>query len=265
MTDLSQMTDDELLELYQQERAKADPGKPLPVGVQKMEADDLDAIFAAGSTKATMAKNLDRLGRDELKLGPVANLVSEGRNWAGMSDANSRNYSSFRSDLEKMRNDSLRLNKGVQTEGDAQRAWNELLKNVNDEELVAQRLQEIQGINDRALQFRTQVVNQRRSQYGAPLIDPDDYAPKSTGGAMPWAKSLPEGVRAQLPRAPADNQPSKAVIGEIERMKKVGEWDGAKPRGSEANPFVAVNPRIAARLPKGSYYLDAKGDLYVQD
>lgn len=89
--------------------------------------------------------------------------------------------------------------------------------------------------------------------------------PKAPTKPLDWAKSLPEGVRAQLPRAPADNQPSKAVIGEIERMKKVGEWDGAKPRGSEANPYVAVNPRVAAKLPKGSYYLDARGDLYVQD
>lgn len=88
---------------------------------------------------------------------------------------------------------------------------------------------------------------------------------KPTEKPLAWSKSLPDGVRTQLPRAPADNQPSKAVIGEIERMKKVGEWDGAKPRGSEANPFVAVNPRVAAKLPKGSFYLDAKGDLYVQD
>lgn len=246
MADLSQMTDDELLDLYQQERAKAEPGKPLPVGVQKMEADDLDAIFAAGSTKATMAKNLDRLGRKELNLGPVANLVSEGRNWAGMSDPNSRNYSSFRSDLEKMRNDSLRLNKGVQTEGDAQRAWNELLKNVNDEELVTQRLKEIGEINDRALQFRTQVVNQRRSQYGAPLVNPDDYVPKpkpsATGKPLGWSKSLPEPVRAQL-----------------------SQYAGSRAAGGTAdNPYAPTSEAEYAKLPGGAHYLHPSGAVKIK-
>lgn len=73
------------------------------------------------------------------------------------------------------------------------------------------------------------------------------------------AKAL---VPAALRKAPADNMPTGKAIFEIHRMKKAGEFDGAKPRGDQANPFVAVNPNVAKRLPKGSFYLDGNGDLW---
>lgn len=56
--------------------------------------------------------------------------------------------------MERLRNESLRLNAGVQTEGDAQRAWNELFGNLNDESVVKAQLQRIQQLNNRAIQFR---------------------------------------------------------------------------------------------------------------
>jgi hypothetical protein len=149
--------------------------KPLPVGVQKLEADDLEMLGAAGSISRSIGTNRQRIDGGELNLGPIENRLSEAKNWIGMSDPNSRNYASFRSSLEKMRNDSLRLNKGVQTEGDAVRAWNEIMANINDEALVSQRLSEIEQINARAAEFRGQVINQRRQQYGQTPIDTKTY------------------------------------------------------------------------------------------
>ncbi len=122
----------------------------------------------------------------KLKLGPVSNIASQARNMAGMSDEQSRNFQSFQSTLEKLRNDSLRLNKGVQTEGDAQRAWNELIKNINDPKVVKQRLGEIQKINARAANLRKMNIDSIRSNYGMEPMDTSGYekqAPAVGGGA----------------------------------------------------------------------------------
>lgn len=114
------------------------------------------------------------LADDRLNLGPWTNRGAEILNWSGQSNENSRNYASFVSTLEKLRNDSLRLNNGVQTEGDAQRAWNELFKNLNDEGVVRQRLAEIQRINNRAIEFR-------RGRVGA--LESGQYIGGGRGGA----------------------------------------------------------------------------------
>lgn len=143
----------------------------LPATVQKFEEEDMAAINTASGINSRLGPTRQRLDNGQLNLGPIANLVSEGRNWAGMSDQNSRKYASFRADLEKMRNDSLRLNKGVQTEGDAQRAWNEVFKNMNDEKLVSQRLSEIEQINNEAIRFRETALNTRRRGFGVPELD----------------------------------------------------------------------------------------------
>ena len=70
-----------------------------------------------------------------------------------------------------MRNDSLRLNSGVQTDGDAQRAWNELMANINDPLTVRQRLEEINGYNQTALAIKQGQIEDIRTQYGKEPID----------------------------------------------------------------------------------------------
>lgn len=172
MTDLSTMTDDELLATYQQLRASGGKQRAMPAGVVNKVNDDLDFIGTASSMNARLTPYKADLQEKKLDLGPVRNLFMQGQNAVGMSSPQSREYAKFRGDLEKMRNDSLRLNKGVQTEGDATRAWNELFKNLNDEQLVAERLGQIQSYNDQAIRQKKSIVNQTRGQYGLP---PPDY------------------------------------------------------------------------------------------
>ena len=97
--------------------------------------------------------------------------LGSARNTLGISNENSQNLATFKATLEKLRNDSLRLNKGVQTDGDAQRAWDELLANINDTKVVSKRLKEIQGLNERAVTFHQMNLDTLRSNYGAPQID----------------------------------------------------------------------------------------------
>lgn len=149
----------------------AGSGKPLPPAALKMQQEALDAIGTAGTINADLNAVGGLIESGKLDFGPVSNITSKARNAAGISNEQSRNFATFQSTLEKLRNDSLRLNKGVQTDGDAQRAWNELLQNINDPEVVKQRLGEIQKINERGAALQQMNVDQIRANYGAEPLD----------------------------------------------------------------------------------------------
>ena len=90
---------------------------------------------------------------------------------------------------------SLRLNKGVQTEGDAQRAWNEILTNINDPQLVMQRLAEVQAINERAANIRKMNVENIRNNYNQPSLDTTGYEKQPSalnGGTSAYADPAKE-------------------------------------------------------------------------
>lgn len=148
------------------------PKKPMPATALKMQNEALDAIGSIGTINSNLDKFYKQIEDGSLDLGMFTNAGSALRNKVGVSTANSRNFESFKSSLEKMRNDSLRLNKGVQTEGDAVRAWKELIANINDEGVVKQRLAEIKALNERAAELQKLQVDQIRSNYGH---DPFDF------------------------------------------------------------------------------------------
>lgn len=134
-------------------------GDRLSAGQQKQVEGYYQEIAGLDNIDAELGRFARMIESGALNLGPVSNTIGGVRNALGVSDENSRNLAEFRSTLERVRNDSLRLNSGVQTEGDAQRAWRELLDNINDPRLVQQQLRRIQGINARARQFRQQRIN----------------------------------------------------------------------------------------------------------
>lgn len=181
--------------------------KPMPAAALKMQQEALDAIGTAENSKKDLASYRGMIEGDKLNLGLVENAWSATRNFFGNSSENSRNYSSFKSALEKLRNDSLRLNKGVQTEGDAVRAWNELLANINDEKNVINRLSEIETINARAADLQRLNVDAIRSNYKQPEIDTTGYQgqpayPTSGAPAQP-AQQYQEGQTAIGPNGQA--------------------------------------------------------------
>ena len=184
----SEVSDKEVRNLYRQEkqagiakdRAQAahyrtssgggTSGKPLPIGAVKMQQDHLEAIGASASLVADLEAVERQIATDGIDLGPMNNAINTGRNFLGLSSEQSRNFASLEANLERLRNESLRLNKGVQTEGDAQRAGNELVKNLNDPQVVRKRLRELININRRAIELRKNELNVLRSNYGhAPL------------------------------------------------------------------------------------------------
>lgn len=151
------------------------PAKPMPAAALKMQQEDLDAIGTNSGINADLGAVVKQIKDGKINLGPVNNVWNATKNYIGSSDEESRNLNSFKATLEKMRNDSLRLNKGVQTEGDAVRAWNEILSSINDPELVTQRLEEVQKINDRAVNIRKMNVENIRNNYNQPSLDTTGY------------------------------------------------------------------------------------------
>jgi len=167
----------------------------LPTPALKLQQEELDAIGTASSINADLGGIAKQIDDGKLDLSPTNNLVGSARNIIGISNENSRNLASFKSTLEKLRNDSLRLNKGVQTEGDAQRAWNELVANINDKGVVKQRLAEIQKINERAVNLRKMNVDSIRGNFG---LDPMD-----TGGYEKQPAAVGKGGKG-IPRIASD-------------------------------------------------------------
>jgi hypothetical protein len=153
--------------------------KPLPIGALKVQDEALSALGSAGTLDQILAGKEQQIKDGKLSFGPIANITSDGRNAAGFSSDASRNYASFKSDLERMRNESLRLNSGVQTDGDAQRAWNELFQNTNDTDLVSQRLGEIRKLNARAAELQRLRVDGVRTNYNAAPYDFSKYDSQS--------------------------------------------------------------------------------------
>lgn len=176
----------------------------LPVGLQKLEDGDIDAVSNVQSINTQMGNILGQLDNGSLVLGPLENRKNAALNAAGSSNPQSVNYASFMSSLEKIRNDSLRLNKGPQTEGDANRAWNELLANVNDPKVVKQRLGEIQAMNNKAAQVRLGMINSRRKNQNIGPLNIDDIL----GGSPPASQPTPQPQSGGSPSTPAQQAPS---------------------------------------------------------
>lgn len=156
----------------------------LPPKALQMQQDELDAIGTASTINADLGAIQKQIEGGKLQLGPVNNIMGKLKNTLGASDESSRNLATFQATMEKLRNDSLRLNKGVQTDGDAQRAWNELMTNINDPNVVKQRLGEIQKINERAVALRQMNIDVIRGNYGVENMDTSGYQnqPAAVGG-----------------------------------------------------------------------------------
>lgn len=186
--------------------------KPLPAAALKIQDAALSAYGAAGNIQASLDSKLKQIEDGKLKFGPLSNVTNKGLNAAGLSNEESRNYASFMSDLERLRNESLRLNTGVQTDGDAQRAWNELFQNINDTDLVKQRIQEIKSINARGSELQRLRIDGVRSNYNAAPYDLSQYDNMAPPAPAPAEQSPGALTSAQNPPANPQGPQAGAVV-----------------------------------------------------
>lgn len=145
--------------------------KPLPPAALKMQQEAIENLGAAQGVSDLSQSLMGQVDSGELELSPVSNFINSARNWAGASNDKSVNFANMKTGLEKLRNDTLRLNKGVQTEGDAVRAMNEVLQSVNDPQVFRAAMEKLDAINNRAAEMQRVNVNNIRSNYNVAPMD----------------------------------------------------------------------------------------------
>lgn len=152
-------------------------GEKLSASTQNIQNDAVDFSNAALMASNDAIALADRLDNGEIELGPLANLSSKARNFMGDSTPNSRGYQELSSNIETLRNTTLLLAKGVQTEGDAQRALNQLMENMNDSKVTAMRLRQIAEMNKRNAELYRQKTNNVRADAGFPPYNFESFDP----------------------------------------------------------------------------------------
>ena len=117
------------------------------------------------------------LDSGELDLGAATNLGHEARNRLGYSSDQSREYALMRSTIEDLRNNILLLAKGVQTEGDAQRALNAITMSWNDAGVMSDAIDKYLALQDELLQASMARLQWRREEAGLAPIPMDRVVP----------------------------------------------------------------------------------------
>lgn len=157
-----------------QAEAEEERKNPMPTDARKSEEEDLDQIdsldgliedtasiikdFGYNSETGNFEGPLD-IGFDGMIVGTLGKF---GLGKENVETAKARQkFDRFKT---RLINESLRLNKGVQTEGDAQRAANELGSAKTDATAYAA-VQELMRINTRARQMAARSISRRRETF----------------------------------------------------------------------------------------------------
>jgi hypothetical protein len=151
-------------------KPKADM-KPLPPAIQKAEDQDFETGQAAINLATDTNKYINSIKSGAIPFGLInrGSVAVRGALGSDSPDVIARNdYNSFKTRLV---NETLRLNKGVQTDQDAIRATNEFLAS-DSAAGQAKAMQNILDINLRAAELANKSVLRRRanSKLGAPEV-----------------------------------------------------------------------------------------------
>jgi len=143
-------------------------GAKLNPSLQKEEDADFGMIDGAKAAASDIQPVIDNLTSGKLQLGALQNAFNASRNFFGRSTPESQAYAELERGITRITNESLRLNKGVQTEGDAQRAAKEVIAafGKNDTALMTKALQDLQRINLRAAENKASMIDRRRTSQG---------------------------------------------------------------------------------------------------
>lgn len=147
---------------------------------QTAEDDDFYAIDTSQGILTDIDYFADLIDKDKLSFGFGEGLVDSTKRFIGAAGEEEINSAQFDTFLNKLRNDTLRLNKGVQTEGDAKRALDEILANKNNTEVVRAQLARLREINERAIEIRKRNINRRRKTQNVGAFDFSDYTAPTT-------------------------------------------------------------------------------------
>lgn len=139
--------------------------KPVPIGALKELLSVEEALSSSGTLASLVKKHADRMVAGKLTVQPADAIGAQLRTATGSSNANDVNLNEYRADMTRIVNESLRLNKGVQTEGDSQRAVQELM-DANDQATAARALRRVATLNNQAIKLQAEKRRLIRANYG---------------------------------------------------------------------------------------------------
>ena len=195
-------------------KAEERKNKPLPSYLAKEEEADYSAASAATNIATDAYGYINRIKTGDIKFGvkDLASIRARQLVGSGAPDVVAREeYDRF---VENLVNESLRLNKGTQTEGDAVREA-KALKSSESKEAAASAMKRLIEINTRRVENASSAVEKRRANAGFPsapqpiaipqfdvqIITPAEYNSFLKNPKFPSGTVFvdPDGVRRRKP------------------------------------------------------------------
>jgi hypothetical protein len=172
------------------ERVAKNSGKTLPARLQTSEDDDFSAIDTASAIVSDITPIIENLDTKALNLNKVNQLKMKSKAFFGTKDPEVLQFQELERNLRRFVNESLRLNKGTQTDGDAQRAADEYeaAYSKNSSEGMKAALKELEKINNRQITNRQKQIDRRRKAQGV-----EAYFEKSDADVMGAADRILQG------------------------------------------------------------------------
>jgi len=211
--------------------AGAEKPPSLPTTYQKAEEDALSTLPQTVNTAQEASRLKGMLDTGELDLGAVSNMGYEARNRTGYSSPQSRAYADMMTTIEQLRNNILLLARGVQTEGDAQRALNAITMSTTDPKVMSDAIGKYLRLQSTLLDATAARLQWRRKEAGMEPIPMESLVPGY-----------------------------KAVASQID-PKAVGQ-ELLGIAGTESNGPVRVTTKEEVdKLPSGSQFIGPDGKL----
>lgn len=162
-------------------RPPANGGRPaapnLPVPALKIIDDATQAIGTADESMGRINEAMTLLESGTVDLGLLNNAGAVVANTLGRPDDSTKAYAQVKQIFEKLRNNYLLLSKGVQTEGDAKRAWNSEVGEsaLNSNAMAKQSLENARTATQKLVDVHKSRINNVNSNFG---ITPAASAPQ---------------------------------------------------------------------------------------
>jgi hypothetical protein len=147
------------------QKATSQQQKPLAPAIAKQQDELLSNISTSTDAKAKVDKLIQDIESKKLNFSAFSNAKNSLKNAINSSDPESQAYADFQSTLMDLNNAGLRLNSGVQTEGDAQRNLKALMSSTGDTETVLNALKKIKtGFESGVTSSSKRIQDLRKSQ-----------------------------------------------------------------------------------------------------
>jgi hypothetical protein len=169
-----------LFDVLTEEEAANKKPKVLSSTLQKVEDEDFEALNTSASIVDDTQGFLDMIDNDQLDFSFGDSAGDAIALALGSNNEEVLNRQDFNIFLERLRNATLRLNKGTQTEGDAERALKEISRNKNNKNAVRRALLKLREVNERAIENKKRGINRRRSTQGIDAFDFSDTMPATS-------------------------------------------------------------------------------------